>query len=218
MIIARPLSDFSASCSERFFDVAKNVFDGRLCWLIRVPARLCLAADHTDYWEVFSPHLVTFASDSCTMRAVISPRSDTQIRMFNTGEFDDCEFDMSVNPPPAASDGGQWLDWLESHGTPEAHWANYVRGPVHHAQMHHDVNNGFDILIDSNIPHSSGASSSSALTICASVAIRLANGLNLDQRVVAEETADAEWYVGTRGGMMDHATMVFAESEITIIS
>ena len=45
------------------------------------------------------------------------------------------------------------------------------------------------------------------------MAIRLANGLNLDQGAVAEETADAEWYVGTRGGMMDHATMVFAESE-----
>ena len=213
MIRARPLSDFSDTDSEPFFEVAKDVFSNRPCWIIRVPARLCLAADHTDYWEVFSPHLVTFASDSCTMRAVISPRTDMLVRMFNTGQFEDCEFDMSVGSPPSTSDGVQWLDWLESHGAPEAHWSNYVRGSVHHAQMHHGVNNGFDILIDSNIPHSSGASSSSALAICASVAIRLANGLDLERGAIAEETADAEWYVGTRGGMMDHATMVFAESE-----
>ena len=211
MIRAQPLNQFPVAKSERLIDAAKNLFGERDCWIIRVPARLCLAADHTDYWEVFSPHLVTFASDSSTMQAVISPRSDTQVRMFNMGDFDDCVFDIRENSPPLADAGFQWLDWLETHGTPDAHWSNYVRGPVHHAQMYHDVKNGFDILIDSNIPHSSGASSSSALTICAAVAIRLANGLNLDQDALAKDTADAEWYVGTRGGMMDHATMVFAE-------
>ncbi len=213
IIRAQPLTQFPVAKSERLIDAAKNLFGARDCWIIRVPARLCLAADHTDYWEVFSPHLVTFASDSCTMQAVISPRSDSLIRMYNMGDFDDCEFDIRENSPPLAVDDFQWLDWLELHGTPEAHWSNYVRGPVHHAQMYHDVKNGFDILIDSNIPHSSGASSSSALTICAAVAIRLANGLNLDQVALAKDTADAEWYVGTRGGMMDHATMIFAEPD-----
>jgi len=213
MINARPLSEFSGTDCKRLIDAAKDLFGERFCWVVQVPARLCLAADHTDYWEVFSPHLVTFASDTSKMGAVISARTDTLVRMFNMGEFDDCEFDMGVDSPPSASDEFQWLDWLESQGTPEAHWSNYVRGPVYHAQMNHDVKNGFDILIDSNIPHSSGASSSSALTICAAVAIRLVNNLNLEQGALTKETADAEWYVGTRGGMMDHATMIYAESE-----
>ncbi|MDE0708365.1 MAG: hypothetical protein OSB33_05390, partial [Candidatus Poseidoniales archaeon] len=212
MIDARPLNDFTTPDLEQLIDAAKTLFENRDCWVIRVPARLCLAADHTDYWEVFSPQLVTFASDSCTMRAVISPRTDSLVRLFNMGKFENYEFDMSVDCPPLASDGFLWLDWLGERGTPVAHWSNYVRGPVHHAQMHHGASKGFDILIDSDIPPSSGASSSSALAICASVAVRFANGLAVEQSALTVETADAEWFVGTRGGMMDHATMVFAEA------
>ncbi len=211
MIDACPLSDSPHADADQMMNAAKDLFGERDCWVIRVPARLCLVADHTDYWEVFSPQLVTFASDSCTMRAVISPRNDSLVQMYNMGEFEDCRFNLNVDSPPSVREGGQWLAWLETQGTPTPHWSNYVRGPVHHTQMHYDVKNGFDILIDSSIPHSSGASSSSALTICAAIAIRLANGLALEKDRLAEETADAEWYVGTRGGMMDHATMAFAE-------
>jgi galactokinase len=210
MINARPLDDFSHPEIGQMLSAAKSLFGGRNCWVVRVPARLCLVADHTDYWEVFSPQLVTFASDSCAMQAIISPRDDSLVRMCSFG-FEDHEFDLNGDSPPSPGAGIQWLDWLEGQGMPIPHWSNYVRGPVRHAQMHHNVKNGFDILIDSNIPPSSGASSSSALTICAAVAIRLANGLPLDQVSLAKDTADAEWYVGTRGGMMDHATMVFAE-------
>ena len=163
MIVARPLDDFAAPSLERLMVLAKELFGKRNCWIIRVPARLCLAADHTDYWEAFTPELVTFASDSALMTAVISPRTDSRVRMFNVGDFEDCEFDMDVGVPPRSTGENHWLEWLDANGTPAAHWSNYVRGPVHHAQMHHDVENGFDLLIDSNIPSASGASSSSAL-------------------------------------------------------
>jgi len=212
MIDARPLSDFTSSELNRLMVAAKALFDGQRCWIIRVPARLCLVADHTDYWEAFTPELVTFASDSATMRAVISPRSDSMVRMFNIGDFDDCEFDLNDGAPPPSEGEGSWLEWLDACGTPDAHWSNYVRGSVRHAQMHHDVKFGFDLLIDSNIPPASGASSSSALATCASIAIRLVNDLPLELSSLVEEIANAEWYVGTRGGMMDHATMMFAEA------
>ena len=212
MIGTRPLDDYTAPDLQQLVGLAKESFDNRDCWIIQVPARLCLAADHTDYWEVFTPELVTFASDSAVMRAVISPRSDSMVRLFNVGDFEDCGFDLNEVVPPRAMDSNSWLEWLDDRGTPAAHWSNYVRGSVHHTQMHHDVKNGFDLLIDSNIPPASGASSSSALATCAAIAIRLANGLPLEQRSLVEETADAEWYVGTRGGMMDHATMMFAEA------
>ena len=212
MIGTRPLDDYTAPDLQQLVGLAKESFDGRDCWIIQVPARLCLAADHTDYWEVFTPELVTFASDSAVMRAVISPRSDSMVRLFNVGDFEDCGFDLNEVVPPRAMDSNSWLEWLDDRGTPAAHWSNYVRGSVHHTQMHYDVKNGFDLLIDSNIPPASGASSSSALATCAAIAIRLANGLPLEQRSLVEETADAEWYVGTRGGMMDHATMMFAEA------
>ena len=211
MIAPRDIEDFTGSDVQRLLEQASARFGGQYCWVIRVPARLCLAADHTDYWEAFTPELVTFASDSATMNAVISPRSDSIVRMFNIGDFEDCEFDLNENVPPHSTGPNGWLEWLEDCGTPAAHWSNYIRGSVHHAQMHHDAKVGFDLLIDSNIPAASGASSSSALATCASVAIRLVNDLSLEQGSLVEEVANAEWYVGTRGGMMDHATMMFAE-------
>ena len=211
MIGARPLDDFTAPNLNRLVGMAKDLFGHQNCWIIRVPARLCLAADHTDYWEAFTPELVTFASDSALMTAVISPRTDSVVRLFNVGDFDDCEFDLNENLPPRATDSNHWIEWLDANGTPDAHWSNYVRGSVHHTQMYHDVENGFDLLIDSNIPPASGASSSSALATCAAIAIRLANGLPLEQYSLVEDTANGEWFVGTRGGMMDHATMMFAE-------
>ena len=212
MIIPRSMNDFTDSDVQRLIEMASRRFGGREYWVIRVPARLCLAADHTDYWEAFTPELVTFTSDSVTMHAVISPRTDSMVRMFNVGDFEDCEFDLDEGAPPRATGSNGWLDWLDAKGTPSAHWSNYVRGSVHHAQMHHDVTVGFDLLIDSNIPPASGASSSSALATCGSIAIRLVNNLPLERRSLVEEIANAEWYVGTRGGMMDHATMMFAEA------
>ena len=212
MISPTTMDDFAGSGVQHLLDEAIELFENDKCWVIRVPARLCLAADHTDYWEAFTPELVTFASDSALMNAVISPRSDSLIRMFNLGEFEDCQFDLNDGGPPHATGSDGWLEWLDTCGTPTPHWSNYVRGSVHHAQMHHDVKVGFDLLIDSNIPPASGASSSSALATCASIAIRLANDLSLEQSSLVKDTADAEWYVGTRGGMMDHATMMFAEA------
>ena len=95
MISPIPIDDFTGSDVEYLLDEASMRFENNNCWVIRVPARLCLAADHTDYWEAFTPELVTFASDSTLMKAVIVPRSDSLIRMSNMGEFEDCQFDLN---------------------------------------------------------------------------------------------------------------------------
>ena len=76
MIAPIPMNRFSGSELQQMIDVAKSNFRSGEGWFIQVPARLCLAADHTDYWEAFTPELVTFASDSCTMKALIAPRND----------------------------------------------------------------------------------------------------------------------------------------------
>ena len=131
MIGARPLDDFTAPNLNRLVGVAKDLFGHQNCWIIRVPARLCLAADHTDYWEAFTPELVTFASDSATMKAVISPRTDSMVRMFNVGDFEDCEFDLNEDTPPRATGSNGWLEWLDARGTPSAHWSNYVLSLIH---------------------------------------------------------------------------------------
>lgn len=193
----------------------EDSFGAGLVWVVSMPARLCAAADHTDYWQCFSPELVTFASAEHRMWAIIKPRDDSVVRMQSTHpSFTDREFDISQDIPERM-EGMSWLEWLERKGAPEPDWANYVLGSIRHTQFSspETLLKGFDMLVDSTIPSSSGASSSSALAMCGMMAFRLSNRLPTNALEMARDTADAEWYVGTRGGMMDHATMAFAQAE-----
>ncbi len=179
-------------------------------WVIQVPARICLAADHTDYWPGFTSELVVMASDSQIMTAVIGPRDDGFIYCNSMdGEFDPWAKNLGENIPI----GDEWLAWLEMLGAQTPHWSNYVMGSVRHTQMFEKVKLGFNMSITSTIPPDSGASSSSALAICGMFAIRLSNQLATDAEVMTFTTAEAEWFCGTRGGMMDHATMMYSCSD-----
>ena len=192
----------------------EDSFGAGLVWVVSMPARLCAAADHTDYWECFTPELVTFASAEHRMWAVIGPRDDSVVQLQSTHpSFTKRVFDISEDIPERM-DGMSWLDWLERRGAPEPDWANYVLGSIRHTQFSYSeaLLGGFDMLVDSTIPSSSGASSSSALAMCGMMAFRLCNQLPTSALEMARDTADAEWYVGTRGGMMDHATMAFAQA------
>lgn len=181
--------------------------EGRV-WIVQVPARICIAADHTDYWKGFTSELITMASDSQLMTAVIGPRDDNEIHCQSTSAEFESWSDSLLNDQAV---GDNWLDWLNSRPTPQHNWSNYVLGPVKYCQMYEKVVNGFNLLVSSTIPPSSGASSSSALTICSLIATRLSNQLNLEKEKLAITASKAEWFCGTRGGMMDHATMVFAD-------
>lgn len=176
-------------------------------WVIQVPARICLAADHTDYWQGFTSELVVMASDSQVMTAVIGPRDDGIISCSSMNKgFEPWEQDLGENIPI----GDDWLSWLEVLGEPTPHWSNYVVGSVKHTQMFEDVKYGFNMSITSTIPPDSGSSSSSALAICGMFAIRLTNQLTTDAEAMTFTTAEAEWFCGTRGGVMDHATMMYS--------
>ena len=178
-------------------------------WVIQVPARICLAADHTDYWPGFTSELVVMASDSQVMCAVIGPRDDGVVSCNSVGDgFEKWEQELGENTPV----GDDWLSWLEMLGAPTPHWSNYVIGSVKHTQMFESVKLGFNMSITSTIPPDSGSSSSSALAICGMFAIRLSNQLATDAEVMTFTTAEAEWFCGTRGGMMDHATMMYSHS------
>ena len=143
------------------------------------------------------------------MRAQISPRSDGIIKIATTLEgCHSSEFtiqDVRIT--------GDWLEALNSGENPESNWSNYVKGAVAYLENKRQIKNGFELLIDSNIPAAAGASSSSALTLCGLAAAHLANDVPWTPEDLTVMGGEAEWYVGTRGGMMDHATMMFAEED-----
>src|SRR5262249_43128348 len=57
----------------------------------------------------------------------------------------------------------------------------------------------------------SGASSSSALVTLASAAIRYANRIDFRLDKLARDSSQAEWYLGTRGGALDHTAICLAK-------
>jgi galactokinase len=89
------------------------------------------------------------------------------------------------------------------------HWSNYVKGAVLFAVQKHGLGNarGFDFLVSSTIPPQGGSSSSSALVVLAGAAFRQANELAFTHAELAADSAQAEWYVGTRGGALDHTAI-----------
>jgi galactokinase len=94
-------------------------------------------------------------------------------------------------------------------------WANYVQGAAQLLERERGPGlTGFDALVQGEPPHGvprgAGLSSSSALTVAGVAALLGVNGLEMGGVEFAETCSRAEWYVGTRGGIMDHFTSVLA--------
>ena len=60
------------------------------------------------------------------------------------------------------------------------------------------------------VPRGAGVSSSSALTVAAAVALAHVNGWEPNGADLAQFCSMAEWYVGTRGGIMDHFASILS--------
>jgi galactokinase len=112
-----------------------------------------------------------------------------------------------------------WLSFLFEHGTPKPNWQNYIQGAVTFAcgKFGREIVNGFDCAIDSNIPPGGGASSSSALVVLGGAAIREANHISFTPEELARDSAMAEWFIGTRGGSMDHTTICLARPASAVL-
>lgn len=96
-------------------------------------------------------------------------------------------------------------------------WADYVRSAVLYLQHMHTRNDGtfspalrgMNAVAYGKVPVAAGLSSSSAIVVAAAEACRRINALDLGDMAMVEACADAEWYVGTRGGGGDHAAIKF---------
>ena len=194
-------------CSPQSLGAFHSSFGKAPRFELDVPARVCVFGDHSDYVPWLSSNIVTFGSSEQRMRALIAPRSDGLVKIVTS--LEGCEAsEFSIQDVEIS---GDWLEVLDSRDVPQPHWSNYVRGAVAYLANQQGIQNGFEMLIDSNIPAASGASSSSALTLCGLAAAHLANNITWTPEGLSVMGGEAEWYVGTRGGMMDHATMMFAQ-------
>jgi galactokinase len=164
--------------------------------IFRAPGRVNLIGEHTDYNHGF---VLPVALDRDVL-LLARPRSDPVVHLRNAEpEFAPRTFTIGPTVPPA----------------PRGDWSNYVRGAAQMvARQVGACVCGMDALVAGAPPHGTprgaGVSSSSALTVVAALALAHLNGWQPEPVPFARMCSEAEWYVGTRGGIMDQFIALLA--------
>ncbi len=158
---------------------------------ISVPGRVNLIGEHVDYHGL----PVLPMAIQRRIRIAFRPRHDSRIRAVSLG-YGEREF--------------QWADKLESSAPGD--WENYVKAA---AQAVHDrwkISRGIDAAVVSDLPPAAGLSSSSALLTGFSLALLQANGVLTTFDELMRVLPEGEYFVGTRGGGMDHAAVLASKA------
>jgi len=152
----------------------------------RAPGRVDLMGSHTDY---NLGYVLTLPIDRDTWMAA-RPRGDRAVRLY------------SLN---LAAAGGFELDSISR--APGAIWDNYVRGVASVLQAEGFALKGFDAVVHSTVPMSSGLSSSAALECATATVFQAVSGFTLDPVEKARLCQRAEnQFVGVNCGILDQYT------------
>ena len=185
-----------------FDPIKQNFQDEDDIWFIKVPGRVNLIGEHVDYNNGV---VLPCAIDREIVLCLID-NSSGLVRVSNLNP-DYQEIQFSARNP---------IDPYE-----KGHWGNYikagVKGIVEYIYQSTEINlqniNGFDAVVSSTLPPAAGLSSSSTLVVGAALAILAVNQIPVDKLKVAEICAEAEHFVGTSGGGMDHAACLLGEKD-----
>lgn len=184
--------DGAADQQDRYtaaLDAFRAIYGPGPVWIFRAPGRVNLIGEHTDYNHGY---VMPAALDKDVL-LLARPREDGAVHLANVeGDFPRRTF--AVGPT------------IES--APNGDWSNYARGAAQELARTLDRSiHGFDGLVSSaaplGVPRGAGVSSSSALTVVMAVALAHFAGWEPSPAQMAQFCSDAEWYVGTRGGIMD---------------
>ncbi len=188
--------------------------------LLRAPARINILGEHVDYVSYLPTESLPFGSREHDMLMLVRPSNDDRVRgASSAAAYPPFSFAISDGPTVRADVDvdvdvdSAWVAYLFEHPAAEPHWSNYVKGPAYFTRLQSGdkLSRGIDFVVDSGIPAGGGASSSSALVVLANAALRFVNNIPSEPLPLARDSAKAEWYVGTRGGAMDHITICLAK-------
>ena len=213
--LARRAARLTTLCNL-FFD---HYGDGPVS-LLRAPARMGVLGEHIDYVSYLPTASLTFGSRERDAWMLYRKSPEPVVRCVSTSaKFEPSSFSILDVPEFADKVEAEWLDFLFTYGTPAPHWQNYLNAAVTFARgkFGKQIQHGFDFVLDSNIPPGGGASSSSALVVLGGAAIRNVNEVSWTSAELASDSAMAEWFIGTRGGSMDHLTICLAETANAVL-
>jgi len=165
--------------------------------VVRAPGRVNLIGEHTDYNGL--PVLPFAIAQSHRLAAAVCGRPVIEI----------ANADPQYEPKTIA------LDDLSAF-SPAGQWDNYLRAALMGlldagliGREH--LLDGLRIMVSSDLPARVGLSSSSALVVGFALAALGVHKIQFDRLRLAEVLAEAEHYVGTRGGGMDQAVCLLGQ-------
>jgi len=179
------LEELRAAFAERYGSA-----DGG--YLVQAPGRVNLMGDHIDYSGLSVLPMALQRHVSVLYRE----RDDAAVRIATTEKgYAERGFKLARTIKPYKS----------------GDWGNYAKAAAQGLVGRFDIRRGFDAVVRSDIPVAAGLSSSSALVVAFALALLHANDHEEVERLeLAEMLAEAEHYVGTRGGGMDQAICLAA--------
>lgn len=162
-------------------------FGAGACAELAVPGRVNLIGEHIDY------HLLPVLPIAIDrhIRVAYRRRQDRAIRAVSN-QFGDRSFEWTARLTPS----------------PAGDWENYVKAAAAAVQQKWDLPYGIDAAVVADLPPAAGLSSSSALLTAMTLALLRANGMNASFEELMEVLPEGEYFVGTRGGGMDHAAVL----------
>ena len=162
------------------------------------PGRVNIIGEHTDYNDGFvMPCAINYG-----MAVSFAKRNDSIWRVYAIDINEQDEFDLSQ-------------DFTQS----EHKWANYVRGVVKYIQEQcPEFKQGADLVMTSDVPMSSGLSSSAALEISIGKTCQVLGNLPLSLVQIALIGQKAEnKFVGANCGNMDQLTSALGQKDHLIM-
>lgn len=154
---------------------------------VRAPGRVNLIGEHVDYCGL--PVLPMALRRDVAL--LFRPRDDRRVRLVSlTPGFGPRAFELATTIEPGAP----------------GDWGNYARAAAQALVRDVQLERGLDAVVASTVPPAAGLSSSAALVVACTLALLAAGERALPDRLaLAGRCAEAERYVGTRGGGMDQA-------------
>lgn len=163
----------------------------------RAPGRVDLMGSHTDYNQGC---VLTLSIDRETWIAA-RPRGDGRVSVYSLNVEGGSEFD---------------LERIEHDR--EAPWADYVRGVAAVLQEEGYALTGFDGVIQSTVPMSSGLSSSAALEIATAMVFKALGRLEIDPVCIAKLCQRAEnEFVGVNCGILDQYSSAMGQAGCALL-
>ncbi len=155
--------------------------------VVSVPGRVNLIGEHVDYHNL--PVLPMALRRS--IRVAYRVRGDGKIRAASD-DYGERSFEWTANLTPSAP----------------GDWVNYIKAAAQAVEGKWKLAFGIDAAVAADLPPAAGLSSSSALLVAFTLALLRANGIEASFEELMEVLPEGEYFVGTRGGGMDHAAVL----------